>query len=100
MNKAKERTMEPSSGELAVKAAMEAEIPTKARTVNSPSPWLAWPCYYVQEVERKTTKLLARWRWQWCGGDCARRRRSSAAVIGAPAVRAREGSGEGESALE
>jgi len=26
MNKAKERTMEPSSGELAVKAAMEAEL--------------------------------------------------------------------------
>ena len=58
MKKKKECAKEPSSGELAVKAAMEAEIPTKARTVNSPSPWLAWPCYYVEEVERKTTKLM------------------------------------------
>ena len=55
MKKKKECAREPSSGELAVKAAMEAEIPARARTANSPSPWLAWPCYCVEEVERKTT---------------------------------------------
>ena len=41
-----------------MKAAMEAEILVRARMANSPSPWLAWPCYYVEEVERKTAKLV------------------------------------------
>ena len=50
MKKKKEGTRVPSSGELAVKVAMEAEIPARARTANSPSPWLAWPCYFVEEV--------------------------------------------------
>ena len=45
-----------SSGELAVKAAMEPMIPTRSRTVILPSPRLAWPYYYVEEVERKTAK--------------------------------------------
>ena len=54
-----EGAREPSSGELAVKAAMEAMIPVRSRTAILPSPWLAWPCYYVEEVERKTTKLQA-----------------------------------------
>ena len=49
-----EGAREPSSGELDVKAAMEDMIPVRSRTVISPSPWLAWPCYYVEEVERKT----------------------------------------------
>ena len=52
-----EGASESSSGELAVKAAMEPVIPPRTRTMNSPSPWLAWPCYYVEEVERKTEKL-------------------------------------------
>ena len=59
VKKKKEGTREPSSDELAVKAAMEAEIPARARTANSPSPWLAWSCYYVEEVERKMAKLTA-----------------------------------------
>ena len=54
--KKKEGAWEPTSGELTVKVAMETEIPMRARTVNSPSPWLAWPCYYVEEVERKTAQ--------------------------------------------
>ena len=94
---------EPSGGELAVKAAMEAEIPARARMANSPSPRLVWPCYYVEEVERKMAMLLARWRQQWCGGNCARRRRSNAVVQRAPwfryaRAREREREREGESA--
>ena len=69
-----EGAKEPSSGELAVKAALEAVIPARTRTANSPSPWLAWPCYYVEEVERKTTQLTTSWRRQWCGGKGAGRR--------------------------
>jgi len=38
MKKTKECAMELSSGELAVKAAMEAEVPTRTRTAISPSP--------------------------------------------------------------
>ena len=44
---------------LAVKATMETVTPVRTRMVNSPSPWLDWPCNYVEEVERKTVKLLA-----------------------------------------
>ena len=58
MKKMEEGAMEPSSGKLIVKAAMETGIPTRTRTANSPSPWLAWPYYYVEEVERKTSKLV------------------------------------------
>ena len=72
MKKMEERASEPSSGELTVKAAVEAENPARARTMNSPSPWLAWPCYYVEEVERKTAKLTASWRQQWCGDEYTR----------------------------
>jgi len=57
--KMEERASEPSSGELTVKATVEAENPARARTMNSPSTWLAWPCYYVEEVERKMAKLTA-----------------------------------------
>jgi len=39
------------------KAAMETMILARSRMAISPSPWLAWPCYYVEEVERKTEKL-------------------------------------------
>ena len=53
----KECTREPSSGELAMKAAIEAKILARTRMVISPSPWLAWPCYYVEEVERKTVTV-------------------------------------------
>ena len=63
---------EPSSGELTVKAAMEAVILARSRTVISPSPRLAWPFYCVKEVERKMVKLLTGWRPQWCGGKGAR----------------------------
>ena len=54
-----ERAREPSGGELAVKAAMEPKISARIRMAISPSPWLAWPYYYIEEVERKTTKLTA-----------------------------------------
>ena len=59
MKKKKECAKEPSSGELAVKAAIDAKIPARARMANSPSPWLAWPCYCIEEVERKMAKLTA-----------------------------------------
>ena len=59
MKKKKEGAREPSSGELAMMAAMEAKILARARTANSPSPWLAWPYYYIEEVERKMAKLTA-----------------------------------------
>jgi len=70
----KEGGREPSGGELAVNAAMETEISASARTANSPSSWLAWPCYCVEEVERKMAQLLTRWRGQWYGGARARQR--------------------------
>ena len=38
---------EPSDGELAVKAAMEAELSGEVRMVISPSSKLVWPCGYV-----------------------------------------------------
>jgi len=54
-----EGAREQSSGKLTVKATMETVTLARTRMVNSPSPWLAWPCNYVEEVERKMAKLLA-----------------------------------------
>ena len=59
MKKMEEEASEPSSGKLAMKATMEAMILARTSTANSPSPWLAWPSYYVEEVERKTVQLTA-----------------------------------------
>ena len=47
MKKMEEGASELSSDELTMKAAMEAMILTRTRMVNSPSLWLAWPCYYI-----------------------------------------------------
>ena len=59
MKKKGEGAREQSSGELAVKATMEIVTPARTRTANLPSPWLAWPYNYIEEVERMMAKLLA-----------------------------------------
>ena len=40
---------------LTMKAAMEAEVSARTRTVIS-------PCYCVEDIERKMVQLLTRWR--------------------------------------
>ena len=77
MKKKGERAREESSGELTVMATMVTVTPARTRTANSPSLWLAWPCYYIEEVERKMAKLIVSWRRQWCYSEGARRWQSS-----------------------
>jgi hypothetical protein len=53
------RAKEQSSDELTVKTAKETVTPARTRMAILPSPWLAWPCNSIRDVERKMVKILA-----------------------------------------
>ena len=102
MRKQKECACEPNSGELAVKAAMEAELSGEDENGDFALIVARLALQRVKEVEGNTTKLTVRQRQQWHGGAGATRWRSGVVLCGTrfSMVGAREGSGEGESERE